>query len=252
MPTLDTTTNGRIGVITLNNPEALNAWTREMQRSMVTALRTFDEDPEVDGIVITGQGDRAFCAGQDLNEVAEFTEDSVEEWLETFRSVYDAVLSTTKPVIAALNGVTAGSGYQLALLCDLRIAHSEVKLGQPEVRSGIPSITGMYLTWQSVGHSKTAEMMLSGRLLSAEEARQLGMVAEIVPRDQVLSRSMEVVGEWSQLPRQAFAQTKKRIRATLMPGLEEAFDAALEIDRQAYGEGEPQQTAGAFVTGGKR
>jgi enoyl-CoA hydratase/carnithine racemase len=246
MAQLDTSIQGGIGVITLNNPEALNAWTQRMQRDMVIALQDFDADEGVSGIVITGEGERAFCAGQDLKEVATFTEDHVEEWLETFRLVYDAVLSTSKPVIAALNGVTAGSGYQLALLCDLRIAHDGVRIGQPEVRSGIPSITGMYLTWQSLGHSKTAELMLTGRLMQAEEAHALGLIAEIRPQAEVLSRSLEIAAELAALPRQAFTLTKQRIRQTLMPGLEEAFEAAYAADQKAYGDGEPQKTAGDF------
>ncbi|KAA9394635.1 enoyl-CoA hydratase/isomerase family protein [Kocuria coralli] len=247
MPTLDVTIDNRIGIITLNNPAALNAWTQQMQRDMGVRLDELDADPEVDGIVITGAGDRAFCSGQDLNEVAGFTENHVEEWLENFRQVYDAVLSNSKPVIAALNGVTAGSGYQLALLCDLRIAHAGVRIGQPEVRSGIPSITGMYLTWQSLGYSKTAEMMLTGRLLDAREAADLGLIAEIRPQEEVLARSIELARELASLPKQAFALTKQRIRATLMPGLEDAFAAALEADKHAYGDGEPQRTAGSFV-----
>ena len=248
MPQLDVTIADGIGIITLNNPESLNAWTQEMQRSVAKSLHALDADPQVKGIVITGEGNRAFCAGQDLNELANFTEDHVDEWLDTFYEVYDAVLSNSKPVIAALNGVTAGSGYQLAMLCDLRIAHPGVRIGQPEVKSGIPSITGMYITWQSVGHSKTAQMMLTGDLLDAEDAKGHGLIAEVVPADQVMSRSIALAKELSQLPTRAFALTKQRIRATFLPGLKEAFAAALDIDKQAYGDGEPQQTATNFIS----
>ncbi|WP_193072465.1 enoyl-CoA hydratase/isomerase family protein [Brevibacterium sp. FME37] len=248
MAQLDVTITDGIGIITLNNPEAMNAWTQDMQRNVTRTLNDLDTDPAVKGIVITGEGNRAFCAGQDLNELANFTENHVQEWLDTFYEVYDAVLSNSKPVIAALNGVTAGSGYQLAMLCDLRIAHPGVRIGQPEVKSGIPSVTGMYITWQSVGHSKTAQMMLTGELLDAEDAKGHGLIAEVVPEDQVLSRSITEAKKLSQLPTQAFAMTKQRIRATLLPGLKEAFAAALDIDKQAYGDGEPQQTAADFVS----
>lgn len=248
MPQLDISKNDGIAILTLNNPEAMNAWTQAMQRDMITQLDALDADPDVQAIVITGEGDRAFCAGQDLKEVAGFTPQDVEEWLDTFFRVYDAVLSNSKPVVAALNGVTAGSGYQLALLCDLRIAHEEVRIGQPEVKSGIPSITGMYLTWQSVGWSKTAQMMLTGELVTARQAEHLGLIAEIVPKDEVLARSMELARTLAALPRQAFALTKQRIRATLMPGLEDAFAAALHADKQAYGDGEPQRTADDFIS----
>lgn len=248
MAQLDIAKNDGIAILTINNPAAMNAWTQAMQRDMKVKLDELDRDPEVEAIVLTGAGDRAFCAGQDLKEVADFTPSDVGEWLDTFYDVYDAVLSNSKPVIAALNGVTAGSGYQLSLLCDVRIAHAGVRIGQPEVKSGIPSITGMYLTWQSVGYSKTAEMMLTGELLTAEAAAALGMIAEVVPEDQVLSRSVELARNLANLPKQAFALTKQRVRATLMPGLTEAFAAALEADKQAYGDGEPQRTAHNFVS----
>lgn len=248
MPQLDVIKNSGIAILKLNNPAAMNAWTQAMQRDMIVKMNELDADPEVDAIVLTGEGDRAFCAGQDLKEVASFTEDHVEDWLDTFYRIYDAVLSNSKPVIAALNGVTAGSGYQLALLCDVRVAHEGVRIGQPEVKSGIPSITGMYLTWQSVGWSKTAQMMLTGELLTARQAADLGMIAEIVPQDEVLSRSIELARTLAALPKQAFSHTKQRIRATLMPGLEEAFAAALDADKQAYGDGEPQRTADDFVS----
>jgi enoyl-CoA hydratase/carnithine racemase len=247
MPQIDVTVTDGIATLTLNNPSSLNAWTQQMQREVAKGLHSLDRDPNVKAIIITGEGDRAFCAGQELSEVADFTENNVEEWLGIFFEVYDAVLSNSKPIIAALNGVTAGSGYQLALLCDIRIAHPGVRIGQPEVKSGIPSVTGMYLTWQSLGHSKTAEMMLTGRLLGAEEAAQMGLIAEVVAQEEVGSRSHELAEELSQLPAQAFALTKQRIRSTLLPGLKDAFAAAVDIDKQAYGDGEPQRTAGDFV-----
>lgn len=236
------------GIVTLDNPESLNAWDQAMQRVVVDAMRSYDADPEVSAIIITGSGERAFCSGQDLKELAGFTTDDVEEWLDGFRQVYDAILSTSKPVVAALNGVAAGSGYQLALVCDLRVAHAEVRIGQPEVKSGIPSITGMYLTWQSLGHSKTAELMLTGRLMDADEACRLGLIAELCPQEQVLARGVERAAELAKQPSGAFQMTKAHLHAMLKPGLEAAFAAALEIDREAYRTGEPQTTADQFLS----
>lgn len=240
-------TNG-CAVVTLNNPKALNAWSRHMQQRVAKLMDELDTDDRVKGIVLTGSGDRAFCSGQDLNELETFTTDNVEGWLDNFYRVYNAVLGTSKPVVAALNGVTAGSGYQLALLCDLRIAHPAIRIGQPEVKSGIPSITGMYLTWQSLGHSKTTELMLTGRLMEAEEAHGLGLITELQPESDVLPRSVQLVEELSQLPKEAFRLTKQRVHATLLPGLQEAFAAALDTDKKAYNDGEPQATAGEFLS----
>lgn len=238
------------GIVILDNPHALNAWNRAMQHAVADAVRAFDAEPQVGAIVLTGQGERAFCSGQDLNELATFTSDDVEGWLNGFRTVYDAVLSCSKPVVAALNGIAAGSGYQLALLCDLRVAHDGVRIGQPEVKSGIPSVTGMYLTWQSLGHAKTAELMLTGRLMDAAEAHQAGLIAEICPAERVFERSVERAKELAAQPAHAFRKTKSYLRTMLWPGLAAAFDAALDIDRAVYDEGEPQQTADRFLARG--
>lgn len=236
------------GIVTLDNPDALNAWSQEMQRAVGAAVAGFGADPDVRSVVLTGAGDRAFCSGQDLNELAGFGVDDVETWLGTFADVYETILSCPKPVVAALNGVAAGSGYQLSLLCDLRVAHDGVRMGQPEVRSGIPSITGMYLTWQSLGHAKTAELMLTGRLVDAVEARDLGLVTEIVPADRVLARAQERAAELAAQPAHAFRLTKQHLYETLRPGLRAAFAAALEIDKGAYAAGEPQSTASTFLS----
>ncbi|MEN5072952.1 enoyl-CoA hydratase/isomerase family protein [Isoptericola cucumis] len=239
------------GIVTLDNPQALNAWSQDMQRAVGTAVATFAADTQVRSVVLTGAGDRAFCSGQDLKELAGFGVDDVATWLDTFQDVYETILSCPKPVVAALNGVAAGSGYQLSLLCDLRVAHEGVRMGQPEVKSGIPSITGMYLTWQSLGHAKTAELMLTGRLVDAQEARDLGLVTEIVPAPQVLARAMERAAELAAQPSHAFQLTKQHLFETLRPGLRAAFAAALDIDKAAYAEGEPQGTAQKFLSRGR-
>ncbi|MFC7405772.1 enoyl-CoA hydratase/isomerase family protein [Georgenia alba] len=236
------------GVVTLDNPDALNAWTQAMQRTVAQTVRDLDANPDVRSIVITGAGDRAFCSGQDLNELTEFTSENVEDWLDGFAQVYDAVLGASTPVVAALNGVAAGSGYQLALVCDLRVAHDGVRIGQPEVKSGIPSITGMYLTWQSLGHAKTAELMLTGRLMDAAEAHRLGLIAEICAPERVLERAIERAGELASQPAHAFTMTKRYLHSMLRPGLQDAFAAALDIDKAAYSAGEPQDTAGRFLS----
>lgn len=235
-----------IGCITLNRPESLNAWTMAMQAQIATTVTEFSNDPSVEAIVISGTGDRAFCAGQDLHQTAEFQPEDVEEWLESFKTIYDAILSSPKPVIAALNGVTAGSGYQLALVCDIRIAHPDVRMGQPEVNSGIPSITGHFLTQYSVGHSRATDMMLSGRLLEADEAHQFGLIHRVVPADDVYATALTVARELADKPKLAFRLTKQRIRDVMWPGLLDAFDAAVDIDREAWASGEPQQTARDF------
>lgn len=235
-----------VAVVTLNRPRSLNAWDMAMQEEFRRRLVALDQDPEVVGIVITGAGDRAFCAGQDLAETATFGPENVDDWLDNFRGLYRTILEINKPIVAAINGVAAGSGYQLTLLCDIRVAHPAVKMGQTEVTSGIPSITGMYLTMNAIGSSRTLEMMLTGRLLDARELKEFGILHHIVPQEQVLSEAIAIARQVGAQPSVAVSLTKERYRQMLTPGLWEAFEAARDIDKRAWASGQPQQVMREF------
>lgn len=247
MSPVEIRTDERIGVIRLNRPESLNAWTMAMQREIAASVAAMGTDDGVDAIVITGAGERGFCAGQDLAESGKFDEHDTGPWLDGFVQCYTAILGCPKPVIAAINGVAAGSGYQLALVCDIRVGHPAVRIGQPEVSSGIPSITGLYLTWESLGHSRTVELMLSGRLIPADEAERIGLLHRVVDREQVLPTAFEYGRRLAQQPKLAFRLTKQRVLDTLRPGLLDSFASARETDRQAWAAGEPQRTAEQFL-----
>lgn len=246
MPTIETEVTEGTAVITLNRPEVLNAWTMAMQRQIVEIVRGYNDDPDVHALIITGAGDKAFCAGQDLNESAALTESDVDSWLDNFLQVYDAILSCKKPVIAALNGVAAGSGYQLSMVCDVRVAHEGVRIGQPEVSSGIPSVTGEFLTNLSLGHSRTVELMLSGRLMDASEAHTVGIIHKLVPADSVLDAAMEYGRKLGSQPKLAFELTKRNIRDRMWPGLAASFAAGAVLDAEAWASGEPRETAQKF------
>jgi enoyl-CoA hydratase/carnithine racemase len=233
-------------VVTFDNPPAMNAWTMHMQQQFTTIMREADTNRSVRAVVLTGIGDKAFCAGQHLGETQAMSDLQVDDWLSNLRSAYASVLHCDKPTVAALNGVAAGSGYQLTLLCDLRIAHAGVRLGQPEVNSGIPSITGGYLTRHYVGHGRTTEMMLRGELLGAEEALGAGLLHEVTTPADVLHLAMTRARELADKPTAAFTFTKRALRASLEGGLWEAFDAAAQVDRQAWRSGEPQQVMERF------
>lgn len=235
-----------VGVLTLNRPDSLNAWTMAMQAELAEHVRKLDADPDTRAIVLTGSGERAFCAGQDLAETASFTPEATEAWLENFRALYETVLGTNKPVVAALNGVAAGSGYQVALLCDVRVAHPGVRMGQPEVTSGIPSITGMYLSERALGSSRMLDLMLSGRLMGIDELTATGLVAHVVAEDELLDKACGVAAKLASQPSVAVALTKERYRDLILPGLREAFAAAVEIDKRAWGSGQPQQVMRQF------
>jgi enoyl-CoA hydratase/carnithine racemase len=236
---------GEIAVVTLNRPEALNAWTGGMQQHLTAVIGGLAHNPATAGVVLTGAG-TAFCAGQDLAETARFQPEDVDGWLDNLRALYGAMLDLDIPLIGAVNGVAAGSGYQVSMLCDVRVIHPGVRMGQPEVTSGIPSVTGLYLTEQSLGLSRTREMMLTGRLLEADELLRVGLVHHVVPVDEVVPRAVAIAAQIAAQPSMAVRLTKQRVRRMIEPGLWDAFEAAREIDREAWGSGQPQQVMRDF------
>lgn len=238
-----------IAVITLNRPGQLNAWTQHDRAALTRLLHALAADDQVRALVITGAGD-GWCAGQDLAETAEFDlgdPAQVDGWLDNCAELYDAVRALTKPTVAALNGVAAGSGFQVALLADIRIAHPGVRLGQPEVRHGIPSVTGAWIIGAHLSLSRTTELVLSGRLMDAAEAHRLGLVHQLVPADAVLPTALAAARELAAHPPGAVAATKSWLRELTEPGFRAAFAAARSRHREAYAGGEPQSGMREFL-----
>src|SRR4029453_17924509 len=124
--------------------------------------------------------------------------------------MYQAVRDVTKPLIAAINGTAVGAGFQVALMCDLRVAHPEVRMGQPEVRAGLASVVGSYLMSLQIGHSLNQQLSLTGALIAAERAHVLGLVNDLVPAAQVLPRAVQRAREMAALPTVAVRMTKRR------------------------------------------
>ncbi|MEQ8709081.1 MAG: enoyl-CoA hydratase/isomerase family protein [Rhodospirillales bacterium] len=241
-------TDGTTAIITLNRPEVMNAWNTRMRQEILSAMAGFAGDSAIRALIFTGAGDRAFCAGQDLNEAKDLDPDSAVEWIEEWRTLYTAFRTFPKPVIAALNGVSAGSAFQACLMMDIRVAHPGVRLGQPEVKSGIASITGPWIMNAMFGLSRTTELALSGRLMMANEAANAGIVHHLVDQDQVMPTALRLAGEMGNLPGTAFGLTKRWLAEMTQPGFDAAFEAARRYHREAYESGEPQRETAGFVT----
>jgi len=248
-------TGAYVGEITLDRPHKLNAWTAAMRGELVAALDEFAADANCRAVVLTGAG-RAFCAGQDLGETAAIDPGdhaAAEAWIDDFGRLYRAVRGLDKPTIAAVNGVAAGSGFQFALLADLRIGHPGVRMGQPEVLSGIPSITGIWAMWEILGRARTTEFALTGRLVDGAEAYRLGLLTRLVDeQEDVLAEARAEAERLAQLPPGAVALTKSRIRELDEAALDEAIAAAKKVHTAAYASGEPQREMARFLEGGRR
>lgn len=236
-----------IAVVTLNRPAALNAVSAALRDCFIQAMRALNADAAVRAVVITGAGPRAFSAGFDLDESARMRAEDVEPNARALRNFYQAVRDMEKPTVAALNGIAAGAGFQVALHSDMRVAHPEVRMTQPELNAGLPSIIGSMIMREVLGLSRTAEMALSCRQLDADECLSLGLVNEIVERDRVLPRAIELAGQLAAMPPVAVRLTKARVREITQQAYDDAIEAAIVYQRQAYEAGEPQAAARAFL-----
>ena len=196
----------RIAVLIMNRERSLNAMSIALAHAVTATLIELDGDDTVDGIVITGAGTRAFCAGVDLQEGRTVKVEDVEQWFGTVCNIYRQILLTDKPVIAAINGVAAGAGFQIALVSDCRLAQPGARLGQPEINAGIPSIMGSYWMSLHLGWSMNQDLSFTGRLLDVEEAQGLRLINHVVPPDELIPRSAEIARNFAAKPRVCLAQ----------------------------------------------
>ncbi len=237
-----------VAIVTLNKPEKLNAWTSAMREALGRMLAQLGEDASVKAIVVTGAGERAFCSGQDFSESQNFEGGGdADVWLAAVKSFYEIIRGIEKPTVAALNGLAAGSGFQVALLMDYRVGHAGVKMGQPELNNGIPSVVGPWgIFAERIGVARSMDLILTGRMIDAEEAKQFGLLNEIVPAAEVLARSIALARELGGKPPVALRLTKRAYREATQPAFDRAFQIAEEAQRQAFASGEPQRCMQEF------
>ncbi len=215
---------GPAAILTFNRPHILNAWDGAMREAIAAALADCDRDPQVRAVVVTGAGDRAFGAGQDRDE-APPDDGGIEEWVAGWGRFFGAFRRLSKPVIAALNGVAAGSAFQVALLCDFRVGHAGVRMGQPEIRAGIASASGPWIIAAALGPMVATDLCLTGRMMAAEECRRLGLFNREMEAGAVLDEAVRLAEELAALSPLALALTRQRLKRFD----EEAFAEALEL-----------------------
>ncbi len=182
-------TKGRVGIIRLNRPQALNALNSALKAELGEAVRAFDADPAIGCMIITGS-DKAFAAGADIKEMADKTYN--EALMGNFAGDWDEAARARKPVIAAVAGFALGGGCELAMMCDIIIAADNAKFGQPEIKLGvIPGIGGTQRLTRAVGKSKAMELNLTGRMMDAAEAERANLVSRVVPLASLMDEAMK-------------------------------------------------------------
>src|SRR6202451_4020100 len=183
-------TRGRVGLIRLNRPQALNALNRALMGELGQAIAAFEADTNIGCMVITGS-EKAFAAGADIKEMADKEFNDV--FLGDFTADWHRVAEARKPVVAAVAGFALGGGCELAMQCDLIIAADNAKFGQPEIKLGIiPGIGGTQRLTHAVGKAKAMDLILTGRMMDAQEAERSGLVARIVPAANLLDEAVKV------------------------------------------------------------
>jgi len=189
-----------VAIIHLNRPEKLNTLTWEMILALSDLFANLDQQPELRAVILTGAGDKAFCAGTDIVEIAGLDNDQAREVSERGHALCNQIESCGVPVIAAVNGIAAGGGCELALACHLRLTADNAQFSLPETKLGIiPAYGDTQRLAHEIGEGRALEMMLMGRIVSAEEALRLGLVNRVVPRDQLMTQAVSLASEIAQL-----------------------------------------------------
>ena len=229
---------GRIAYITINNPERLNAVSLACNQEMYDVFTDFNEDPEVWTAIITGAGDRAFCVGSDVKEMAERATtgapnplDSLKSagYRERFQEGGIAHREIWKPIIAAVRGYCVGGGLEIAMACDIIIATEDARFGMPEIRTvgGFPGDGGILRLPRLIPLKIAMDMLLTGRYITAQEAMQYGLINKIVPKDQLMATATAKAAEINENPPLAVRISKEMI----MRSLDRPLDTPTNIQR---------------------
>jgi enoyl-CoA hydratase len=207
--TIIVTIKGKVGIITLNRPHALNALNTQLIGELNRALKTFEADPEIGAIVITGN-EKAFAAGVDIKEMHKKT--FVEAYGSDFLAPFDRIGHCRKPIIAAVSGYALGGGCELAMSCDIILAADTAIFGQPEISLGImPGAGGTQRLTRAVGKAKAMELCLTGRYMDAVEAERSNLVSRVVPAGDLLDEAMKVADQIANLSQHAVMMIKEAI-----------------------------------------
>ena len=223
---------GAIACVTLNRPKVLNALNGKTWENLRTAFEQARDDDEVRGVILTGAGDKAFIAGADISELAHLSAVEGEESSSNGQAVLNLVENLCKPVIAAINGFALGGGCETAMACTIRIAVESAKFGQPEVKLGVlPGAGGTQRLPRLVGKGRALQLILSGEMITAQEAWRIGLVNEVVPAANLISRAEAIL-------KQIFANAPIAIKHSLQAvnkGMETSQDEGMALEASFFG-----------------
>src|SRR6202790_267373 len=236
---------GRVGLIRLNRPQALNALNSRLNDELGHAVAAFDADAGIGCMLLTGS-DKAFAAGADIKEMA--AKSAVEVFMGDFAGTWDAVARARKPVVAAVAGFALGGGCELAMQCDLILAADNAKFGQPEIKLGvIPGIGGTQRLTRAVGKAKAMDLCLTGRMMDAEEAERAGLVARIVPAANLLEEAIKVAETIASMSLPSVLAAKEAVNRAFETSLAEGIRFERRIFHSLFATADQKEGMAAFI-----
>ena len=222
----------RIATITLNRPDALNAFNKDVVEEILKALEDAKNDEKIRVVILTGAGEKAFSAGADIKTMKGFDALKARELSLMGEKLCSAIENFEKPVIAAINGYALGGGLEVAMACDLRIASDKAKMGQTEINIGlIPGWGGTQRLTRLIGKTKAKELVFTGKMIDAKTAEQLGLVNMVVPADQF----MEAVRKFAMELAEKAPVALRIAKALINKGADMSLDAAIALEREGFG-----------------
>mmetsp|Transcript_14924 Transcript_14924/g.22450 ORF Transcript_14924/g.22450 Transcript_14924/m.22450 type:complete len:283 (-) Transcript_14924:109-957(-) len=236
---------GKVGLITLNRPKALNALCTPLLADITHACRSFDANDDVGAIVITGS-EKAFAAGADIKEMAE--KNFVDCYVNNMFADWTEVTKIVKPTIAAVSGYALGGGCELAMMCDIMIAADNAKFGQPEITLGvIPGCGGTQRLIRAIGKAKAMEMVLTGNMIDAQQAERDGLVCRVVPKEELLTEALKMGEKIASFSRPAVAMAKETVNASYEMNLAEGVRFERRIFHSMFATADQKEGMKAFI-----
>ena len=236
----------RVGVITLNRPKALNALCAALIEELAQALDDCEADPGIGCILLTGS-EKAFAAGADIKEMKD--KDYPGTFMEDFITVgWERLSRTRKPVVAAVAGYALGGGCELAMMCDFIICADNAKFGQPEIKLGvIPGSGGTQRLTRFVGKSKAMDMILTGRMMDAEEAERAGLVSRVVPADDLVDEALKIAATIAELSRPAAMIAKEAVNRAYETTMTEGVRFERRVFHSLFATDDQSEGMAAFI-----
>ncbi|HEV8463687.1 MAG TPA: enoyl-CoA hydratase [Pseudolabrys sp.] len=238
-------TQGRVGIIRLNRPQALNALNKALIAELTQAIETFDADEKIGCMLITGN-DKAFAAGADIKEMAD--KPFIDAYLGDFVSNWNVAARVRKPIVAAVAGFALGGGCELAMQCDIVIAADTAKFGQPEIKLGvIPGIGGTQRLARAVGKAKAMDLILTGRMMDAAEAEKSGLVARLVSPEKLMDEAMKVAETIANMSLPSVLAGKEAVNRAFEGGLSEGMAFERRIFHSLFATEDQKEGMKAFI-----